>query len=58
MAILPLIVRHIHPSGISHGVRKNILLGVEKAKICLLSPKTDLGHKKSKLKKAKKKVRS
>jgi hypothetical protein len=37
--------RVIYRSGILHGVRKNILLGVKKAKISLQSPKTEFEAK-------------
>jgi hypothetical protein len=38
-----MVVRHIHRSGILHGARKYILLGVKKAKIGAQSPKTEFG---------------
>jgi hypothetical protein len=41
----PLIPRSDHRSRILHGVRKNILLGVQKAKISLQSPKTEFEAK-------------
>jgi hypothetical protein len=38
-----MVVRYIHRSGILHGARKYILLGVKKAKIDPQSPKTEFG---------------
>jgi hypothetical protein len=36
---------HVHRSGILHGVRKNLLLGVENMKMSLQSPNNEFGAK-------------